>query len=467
LALDLLKRSGLIALPLDKQPGFVLSDPTDFRGVESLALPSSYYRACSDLNTFSLGDRYVRLARSIGAHYDDRDLTTNIASSFDSERITTLLAFKIKAHKAPGEVGVRTIHRGFRQSFHGLSMWVHKVLAPISATIPWLARDSAQVYSTIAQLPITSSSRVTIEDLKDFYLRGDPVDISQTVGKLVDSSTRRLFIEALYFLLENQYGQTTSLDSNFQVISGSGIGLLHSAHVANLYYYAKVEAHLSITSRTAAYLRYHNDIISVHADTEAMYGHFDKKRELHGDIFKSKIAVNAIGHECVFLDLQLTVASPRLLICASQVKPVTPLCPTSAHNFNVHRGWPSAVIDRISSLSGGSDESLSVLYRRYQYANTHPYTLALFKSCAVARKSAQVKPKSVSSLSNCDTRSRCPFVLRYHPLFKVAFGRTLKRVPVPPELNVRVMPAWRNALPSVIGHLNRCSRSALHGRWDG
>ena len=45
--------------------------------------------------------------------------------------------------------------------------------------------------------------------------------------------------------------------------------------------------------------------------------------------------------------------------------------------------------------------------------------------------------------------------LRYHPKVQWSFRVALKLVPPPPELSIRLLGAWKNALPSLSGVLQR------------
>ena len=458
LAIRLFRRSGLVALPLDKNPGYALISPQTFVVVENLALSSSFYSPCPRYDEFRLCLAYSALAQGIGKAIEDSRLRSSIMSSCDSRHISTRLTILVKSHKPPGEVSVRTVHRGFRQAFSGLSLWIHAVLDPIVGSWTWLAKDSGVVHSALTNLSVPAGVRVVKCDLKDFFLTGDARHISLEVSKLVEAGIRVLFYEALFFLLDNQYVQPSFQASMFKCISGSGIGLLHSAHVASAYYYACVESNMSAdfaSDSLLAHWRYHDDIITAHNSREFMLAHYDCRRSLSLPLFQSKLEVYSPGKDLVFLDLAIQVRVPRFAVAASQVKPVIPLCPSSAHNPEVHRGWPLSVSTRIHTLSKRDDIAcLDVLYNRYLMANSHPFTCALFK-CAQNRL---FEPR-VSKLP--DDRKFCPFVLRFHPAFHEAFKRAVWLVPPPPELNIRVGVAWRNALPSIAGSVSAGSRRAI------
>jgi hypothetical protein len=278
--------------------------------------------------------------------------------------------------------------------------------------------------------------------------------VSGIVSDLVTTVPKSLFKSALLFLLTNQFVISATQDCLYQCVAGTGIGLLHSADVSNCFFYAKCERHwrAEAMSGVLLYGRYHDDIIVV-ADGYAPLRHLHSElRRLSDGVFTIKCdEVASIGCSLKYLDLCIEVRSPRLQLSAMQDKVVTPLCPTSAHCPNVHKSWPSSICSRVFSLSGQDPGSLRSLYLRYELGNTHATTLDLISGW---------RPR-VSSSNGERARLACdnvPFVLRYHPILKLAFDRALKQVPVPPELGVHCMAAWKNALPCISSYINRCNR---------
>ena len=154
----------------------------------------------------------------------------------------------------------------------------------------------------------------------------------------------------------------------------------------------------------------------------------------------------SVGKTVDFLDMQFVVQVPSFKIEAAQEKTVTPLCATSCHSPSVHISWPNSVCNRIWSLSDSRQKALMCLYKRYVEANAHP---------AICSKIGAWKPKQ-QSVSNrgCAWLTKFIVVLRYHPHFRTLFSTALKRVPIPPELGINIMVAWRNSLPSMGGNIN-------------
>ena len=89
--------------------------------------------------------------------------------------------------------------------------------------------------------------------------------------------------------------------------------------------------------------------------------------------------VYSSGSNFTYLDLDIHMTVAILEIEASQVEPVVPLCPTSAHAPCVHKSWPGAVCSLVFSLSDSKPGALSTLRERYVAANAHHLTVARFQ----------------------------------------------------------------------------------------
>ena len=320
--------------------------------------------------------------------------------------------------------------------------------------LPWSLKDSFACREQLKSVSMLVGYIILKIDIKDFFSSGDATEITVKVAALIDDRELASLVQrALCFLLEHQYVLSKTLPTTYKCKKGSGIGLRHSAVVASLLFYSMVETTLvSSTEGMVKWIRYHDDCLSVMRDRPSSCNMFRKLRELAGDVFIVKCeSVHSVGSQLQFLDLDIVVSAPTLSIQAAQNKPITALCPSSAHASFVHMSWPSAVCTRACRLSDDAVEAHSTLCKRYQEANAHPGTLALFR-----RWAPKLSQSYDSSLLKCSSDSKSPselassiFVMRYHPVFRQAFYSALRVVPPPPELQLSVMPAWRNALPSL------------------
>ena len=146
LRLDLssLTRSGWYYLRLDKAPGYGLLPTEQLSAVEALALPPTLYQPIftSNLNIRAAVSEYRKIASNIATSCSDPRIASAIISSLRTGLYVTPISTKIKSHKPVGEVSVRTIHRGLRPCWSGLSRWVVSVLEPIISSLAWLAPDT-------------------------------------------------------------------------------------------------------------------------------------------------------------------------------------------------------------------------------------------------------------------------------------------------------------------------------------
>ena len=81
--------------------------------------------------------------------------------------------------------------------------------------------------------------------------------------------------EAIYYMLENQYVITWKCPCFYRCTRGSDIGLLHSGHVASVYFSIVVEfpvlgnSTTPPTCGTLVYTRFHDDILYVAETVQA------------------------------------------------------------------------------------------------------------------------------------------------------------------------------------------------------
>jgi hypothetical protein len=152
-----------------------------------------------------------------------------------------------------------------------------------------------------------------------------------------------------------------------------------------------------------------------------------------------------------FLDLQLHFVCPRIGIEASQSKEVIPLCRSSCHNRSVHVGWPATVASRVFAISDSGSSALFKLASRYRMANAHPEIIHDLLNWQPPLNTKQ-------RLYDTVLPARMPIVLRYHPSTKNAWYRTLNQVPIPAELGISLVVAWKNSLPSLAGNVSQHNR---------
>jgi len=276
-----------------------------------------------------------------------------------------------------------------------------------------------------------------------------------------DSVLADLVYRATFLLLDNQYIVTSTLQNTYKCIAGSGIGLRTSAILASLYFYKVVESEMVPKMRAIGlkqWLRYHDDVLAHFSGRPSSSFCLAKLKKAAKGIWVIKVEdIASVGKTFDYLDLSVVVLLPSLVLSASQHKPVTPLCATSAHNVSIHASWPRAVAKRVYTLSCGDAGALRVLSNRYRQKATHPYTQAQFDTFSQFPSSLVSQPlKKNGSLES--NQVRIPLVLRYHPLYKWVFHRALQIAPPPQEHGIVLRASWKNALRSMSGTVQKVSK---------
>ena len=156
-----------------------------------------------------------------------------------------------------------------------------------------------------------------------------------------------------------------------------------------------------------------------------------------------------------FWDLQVKLTVPCMSIQAAQQKTVLPLCSSSCHSFAVHKSWPLSVLHRVLTLSDDRMAAYDLLCKRYLMANACPSVLqSLLDSRSLVQDLGDCHEKS-QVLNTRLAKPMFVFVLRFNQVFQRAFTRALSLAPLPADINLRVVAAWRNSAVSVSGSVNR------------
>ena len=179
------------------------------------------------------------------------------------------LMLLLKSHKDPGEVSVRTVHSLPSFSLEGLSRWVMQKCRLVMKDFTQLISSSKQVVDRIQRVRVDGYLILAKIDIKDFYTVGEHYKIAGAVAKLFsyDKDLCSLVHDVVFFLLDNQYVQ--SLGSQYQVLRGAGIGLLHAGDIADAVFYSLVEKQLlsenayAVEGGVADWYRFRDDMCFV------------------------------------------------------------------------------------------------------------------------------------------------------------------------------------------------------------
>jgi len=316
-------------------------------------------------------------------------------------------------------------------------------LDPCIQNLAHVAKDSfdfKRICVAPLDAPIPPTAKMLCIDLKDFFLSGTAATLSNDIsGHIADRTLRSLVHETAFMILDNQYVAASALPDWYKCIGGSGIGLQHSAAVANWAFYRVCEVHFVhqlCRHGILKYVRYHDDIFFVFQSMQSLREFIPVFRS-HLGYFKFK-ARDISSTFVTMLDLDISLSAGQLHAKPSLDKVPLPLCPSSCHAMHVHRAWPGALAHRVHTLSAGDSHCSERLVESYEAANAHPFSVAVMR-----RYAPRVEPKVH------DSSFSIMCILRYHPVFKQALGAALKVAPPPASLGFSIKSSWRNGLPSI------------------
>ena len=369
-----------------------------------------------------------------------------ICRTLTAGQATTQLGYTIKNHKDQGSIVPRSLHLARNPMLHGLSAWITWKMDPELKGLSHIMKDSFAFRRSVHNLAVPLGAKMVAIDLKDFFLSGSPSELARDSTSGSDDPLLR---EAALIVLEHQYVQSATGDYLHQCVGGSGMGLGHSAHIANLAFYHAVEvpffAALPSDNGILSYTRYHDDILVILADREkalAFYEQF-RSRSAYFRMLVRDISMSTIKH----LDLTLSISGGRVRVEPSLDKIPIPLSPTSAHPPSIHAAWPASVCNRIAGLSSQPEKSICKLQYNYRVAGADPSIMHRLQLRKFPSKSIQRLSGDLS-----------PMVLRYHPLFRAAVSRAIMAVPPPSALRLQILTSWTNALPSTASFISKHNR---------
>lgn len=266
----------------------------------------------------------------------------------------------------------------------------------------------------------------------------------------LSKATCRSSSQTLFLLLSSHFSLPTNT-TLFNCKIGAGIGLEHSAAIANLAFYLTCEKNLVSQLQQCGiirYARYHDEsreaLLAFCAKLKANSGFF---------IFEARqFGSNNID----FLDLTITQAAGRLIVEPTLTKLLLPLCPTSAHSRATLTAWPLAVSRRAQSLASSPTNAIARLTDIYRKVPCHPAILAALQDDSAPR---------TSPLPHEANLDRLVSILHFHPVLQRSWNLAIKRSPIPVSLGFKISSTWANGLPSVAGtiakhNLNFCKGNA-------
>ena len=466
-ARKMLRALGLTAVPRDRGGGFTLVRDQDLQAAAFKILGGScyhYFSGIVDLN--GMRETYCRLIKRISKECDVLEGRC-VGKSLSLPRGTAAgtLAFTIKDHKAPGEVCFRNLHTGSRSLWQGLGRWVTYHLSPILSSQPHVLQSQQAFVNLCAGLTLHDDDFFFRIDACEFYMSGTPEFLSKEASGVIQNPKLRSVVrDSIAWLLENQYVTTPFHNAgHWQVLKGSGMGMVHSGDVAGSAFLHAIERPFacSPTCQREHYIktwvRYHDDIFGVCSSRPAFRKFYQELKTRCSPHWKLRLeemspdAVSMIGIKVIRLGCKVvTEVEPKANgpVLSSQ----------SAHAPAIHRRWPAnraMAIENLCTAPGSVERSISEFVARFTDAAAPDH---------IIRDIVHREP----SKRVCAVGEPFWLVLPYHPAFenggvrralasflKSPAAATLWREATNGGAFPAVRIAWRNSLAHHVHSINR------------
>jgi len=296
--------------------------------------------------------------------------------------------------------------------------------------------------SVLVDTQLPPNSQFCCVDIKDFYLSGSSTELSDVLEKTFsDRALANLFSDVITFVLDSQFVTIHMSNILYKCVIGAGIGLEHSAAIANYAFYRVCEKPFLESIDAGGilkYARYHDDICFIAESWIATISACNALKDLSGFFILETRQFSSISVN--ILDLTLSKVGNAARVEPTLSKLPLPLCPTSCHSPATHRAWPGAVTKRALSLSSDSGDAMNRLVGLYSRVPCHPTVIDRLQ------RSASV-PQQLIRASGNTQRLAC--VMKFRPVLFQAWRSACRAVPIPESLNLVTVTGWANGVPAV------------------
>ena len=463
--LSLLRRSGLKAIPNDKDGGYALETVADYRMVHSEILDNGVYEEIPNhmvkVELDNARTAYSSLCLLIAKQCGEPQLARELRKSLQQGRLIATLKPTCKSHKPNGSVSHRPVHALPDYAFAGSSKWISQVLMDDLRGRRYLVKDTAQFIRSISQFTAKQDHFFIKLDIKDYFLSGCSQELCNASASVVPADVRPLFTTVLMNLLHYQFVESRELcERCWRATRGTGMGLPHSGEVADSAFATLAEDPWATDPDTQArhsiegYWRFKDDILILGSRRQHAKEFFWKMRELAAFFKVQCEAWNA--DEIQFLEV---IVRKNVDKGCFETMPKQrdsniskPLDISSAHPGHVHRSWPHALMQRARALTNtarGMAEAMNDLKRRFLDNFADPQFL---QPCSSLKKHVASNPGGITWIT-----------FGFHPALQSSIKRGVQKCVQGPfsglyswsfgvKPNVRV--AWSNRLRSIASYVS-------------
>ena len=448
-ALQLMRKHGWRALPLDKEPGMCLIRRDLVAGAhETILRGPACEEVCEDLELLErrVKASYYNLTQKVGNLEEHPAVTWHLGRTMEEKSfwLVSRLMLTVKSHKSP--VSFRNVHNSCA-AMGGLSVWLMKQLQPVLDKMEHIVKDSFELVRRIKDYgEVTSETTLIRVDVKEFYMSGNAETLSQEASKLVPPGPRRELIrEVAEWLLMNQYIVSREItDRTWRVQLGSGMGQQHSGALADACFWSLVDTWILSRNVCKAfniglYLRFKDDLLFVTRQKQKWRDMFNiMKYRCRGTY---RLWCEGVSQKAVdMLAVTVAIVGKRLHTWPKERLQSIPLSTDSAHPKSIHSMWPQSRLRGIEQLCTRSSD-----------ARVHKHNLiAICSRFGSPRWLIDVLEGRLNQClyraSDLEREPKTWMVLPFHPVWRSEiFRKELRDVMNDPILNEFFKTLWKMA----------------------
>ena len=368
-ALRWIQTSDVVPIPTDKDGGYCVVLKEFVRSAHTDILSKPWYEEI-DFNIASWYNIFCAEYRKLAGFVADKTGLASLRSQIcrtlvdcTAKNLPRKLALTVKTHKPPGLVSCRNLHVGGQQPFSGLSAWVGTVLkTEILVHAQHLVTNSSQLVQFFRTAKFDRPVKFVKLDIREFFMKGTEEDFSRGV-KLLPATLQEPVGKSISFLLRHQFVSSDVFPGRtWRVVSGSGMGLVHSSELCDFDFFAAAEHRFVTNPRVLQkfgifnYFRFRDDILLLCDAQSNECGRFLSILRTKAQYVQ--IQMESFSFQCIqMLDLNLRCFSDGTVFRIGFepfFKPTSllvPLSTRSGHHWNVHVSWPFSQIRRFARLS--------------------------------------------------------------------------------------------------------------------
>lgn len=372
LAFKLLRASDYIAIPKDKEGGFVLTVRAELEECYNELLSSAVYRPACLPSTAEWRKEARAVCRHIANTTHNEQLYSDLTRTlYRGQHAVGRLQFKVKSHKEAANVTVRALHASIPYPLEGISRWLGGVVRDRLQAYDHLLVDSAALVKRWRGMTMAHTYRLGKIDVKDFFYSGTAQEIEGDLLRLFDRRPPPCFTRALRFILGQQFVCRPSDAKEaggenpkgiFNVALGTGMGLPHSSDICDGTLTARLDTWLAkpgIRKATGLvdYVRFRDDLLFLY-DSKIEGGYSKLKKAIFS--MARYFTLKCDGEDMVetrFLELTIKLKHCRAYFSYTAKEMLgPPLGLESCHAPRILQSWPQGVTKRIRTLTTTSSD---------------------------------------------------------------------------------------------------------------